>query len=66
MNIWAVAALVVLLVGMYVPFVRQLLHLTALSPSRFLTIAALGFVVILLLELKKLPAVKQQHVFSQQ
>lgn len=66
MNIWAVAALVVLLVGMYVPAVSQLLHLTALSPIRFLTIAALVIVVILLSELKKLPAVKQQHVFSPQ
>ena len=67
MNAWALAALIVLLVGIYVPNINHFLHLTPLSLARFLTIGVLVIVVILLLELKKLPVFskKQMHFCMQ-
>ncbi len=60
MDAWAIAALIVLLVGMYVPGINHLFHLTPLSLTRFLIIAVITIVVILLLELKKLPVFNKQ------
>ena len=55
MNIWALAALVFLLVGMYVPTINQLIKLTPLNLTSFLTIGAIVVVAVLSLELKKIP-----------
>ncbi len=52
MNIWALAALVFLLAAMYVPGGNHLVHLIPLSFTRFLTIAVVVIVTVLLLELK--------------
>ncbi len=60
MNIWALAALVFLLAAMYVPAINHLVHLTPLSFTRFLTIAVVVTVAVLLLELKKLSIFNHQ------
>ncbi len=54
MNLWAVAAVALLLIGIYVPYVNSLVRLTALSFPSFLLVAVIAIVVVLLLELRKL------------
>ncbi len=60
MNIWALAALVFLVAGMYLPMVNQLIHLVPLSLDRFLIIAVVVIGGVLLIELKKQPGLKQK------
>jgi len=45
----------------YMPTINQLIHLTPLSPARFLTIAVVTTGVVLLLELKELPLFNQNR-----
>ncbi|MGB8215064.1 MAG: cation-transporting P-type ATPase [Anaerolineales bacterium] len=55
MNLWALAAVVFLLLGIYVPYVNNLIKLAPISWLRLLEIFVLVTVVVLLLEIKKLP-----------
>ena len=60
MNTWGLAALVFLLAGMYLPVINNLIHLMPLSLTRFLAIAVVVIVVVLLVELKKIPLFNQE------
>lgn len=60
MNLWAFVALIFLLVGLYVPFINQLIKLTPISLSSFLTIGVVVIVVIMALELKKFPVFNRE------
>ncbi|HVN54387.1 MAG TPA: cation-transporting P-type ATPase [Anaerolineaceae bacterium] len=64
MDIWALAALIFLLAGMYVPAINQLMHLTPLSLTQLLVIGVVVVAVILPLELKKLPIFNQRQAFA--
>jgi len=55
MNLWAVAAVAFLFVGIYVPYVNNLIKLASISLLSMLRIFVLVIVVVLLLEIKKLP-----------
>jgi Ca2+-transporting ATPase len=54
-NLWALAAIAFLFVGMYIPTINQLIKLTPLSITRVLAIGAIVVVAVLSLEIKKLP-----------
>ncbi len=45
---------------MYLPVINQLSHLVPLSLARFLVIAVVVIGAVLLIELKKLPGLKQK------
>jgi P-type Ca2+ transporter type 2C len=60
MNLWALAAAVFLLVGIYVPYVNGLVRLSAISITSFLSIFIIVTAAILLLEFKKLPLFNPQ------
>ena len=53
-NLWALAAVLFLIVGMYVPYINHLVRLAPLSFPSFLLVAVISAVIILLLELKKI------------
>jgi Ca2+-transporting ATPase len=53
-NLWALAAVALLLIGIYVPYVNHLVRLTALPFTGFLLAAVVAIVVVALVEIKKL------------
>jgi Ca2+-transporting ATPase len=53
MNVWAVAAIVLLVAGVYLPTVSQQLNLTTIPFTQFIAIAGVMLVIIGLLEVKK-------------
>jgi Ca2+-transporting ATPase len=55
MNLWALAAILFLLISLYVPFVNSLLRLAPIPPSNLAMVLVFVTVIILLLEIKKLP-----------
>ena len=55
MNLWAVAAFAFLLLGIYVPYVNNLIKLASISLLNIIKIFVLVTVVVLLLEIKKMP-----------
>jgi P-type Ca2+ transporter type 2C len=52
-NLWALTAIAFLLVGIYVPYVNKLVHLTSLPFSSLLFVFVAVAAVVLLLEFKK-------------
>ncbi|HEY9152792.1 MAG TPA: cation-transporting P-type ATPase [Anaerolineales bacterium] len=52
-NLWALAAMAFLLVGIYVPYVNNLVHLTSVPFTSLLLVAVVVGIVVLLLEFKK-------------
>ncbi|MEJ2696513.1 MAG: cation-transporting P-type ATPase [Candidatus Sulfobium sp.] len=53
MNVWAVSATGFLLLGIYVPFLRERFHLAPIGPVRLLTVALVTLCVVGFLEVKK-------------
>lgn len=53
MNLWALAAVAFLFVGIYVPYVNHLVRLTPLPFTSLLLVVSIVIVVVLLLEFKK-------------
>ncbi|HII80598.1 MAG TPA: hypothetical protein HA261_09440 [Methanosarcina sp.] len=52
-NLWALAAVAFLFVGIYVPYVHHLVRLTPLPFTSLLLVVSIVIVVVLLLEFKK-------------
>ena len=52
-NVWAISAVAFLLLGIYVPFLREQFHLALVGPARLMAVGLVTLFILGLLEVKK-------------
>jgi len=52
-NVWAVSAVIFLLLGIYTPFLRERFHFALISPAQLVTVCLVTICIVGLLEVKK-------------